>query len=42
MIGEEGHIEQIPGSKKRRLVPNELYGKFSSKGDFIRVLKDNM
>ena len=39
---EEAFIPVAPGSKKRKIVPNELYGKFSSKNDFIRCFKDGL
>ena len=29
------------GTKKRRHMPHELYGRFSSKADFIRYFRDN-
>ena len=28
------------GTKKRRHMPNELFGRFSSKADFIRYFKE--
>ena len=28
------------GSKKRAMMPNELFGKFSSKADFIRYFRE--
>jgi len=32
----------IPGSKKRTMMPNELFGRFSAKNDFIRYFRDNL
>ena len=32
---------QLVGTKKRRHMPHELYGRFSSKADFIRYFRDN-
>ena len=31
---------QLMGTKKRRHMPNELFGRFSSKVDFIRYFKE--
>ena len=31
----------LMGTKKRRHMPNELYGRFSAKSDFIRYFKEN-
>ena len=33
--------QQLLGTKKRRHMPHELYGRFSSKADFIRYFRDN-
>jgi hypothetical protein len=30
------------GSKKRTMMPNELFGKFSAKSDFIRYFRDSL
>ena len=35
-------IQMNPNSKKRSIMPNELFGKFSSKSDFIRYFRDNL
>ena len=32
---------QLTGTKKRRHMPQELFGRFSSKADFIRYFRDN-
>ena len=32
---------QLFGSKKRHHMPHELFGRFSSKSDFIRYFRDN-
>ena len=32
---------QLLGTKKRRHMPHELFGRFSSKADFIRYFRDN-
>ena len=29
-------------SKKRQLIPHELYGKFSAKSDFIKYFKEQL
>jgi hypothetical protein len=29
-------------SKKRRVLPHELFGRFSAKSDFIRYFKENL
>ena len=29
-------------SKKRRMVPHELYGRFSAKSDFIKYFKEQL
>ena len=31
---------QLMGTKKRRHMPQELFGRFSSKADFIRYFKE--
>lgn len=33
--------EQLVGTKSRRHMPQELFGRFSSKADFIRYFRDN-
>lgn len=40
MEGEEVIMPIAPGSKKRAMMPNELFGKFSSKSDFIRYFRE--
>ena len=35
-------IEIAPGSKKRMMMPNELFGKFSAKSDFIKYFRDSL
>ena len=40
MQGDEVFMPVAPGSKKRAMMPNELFGKFSSKSDFIRYFKE--
>ena len=42
MEGDAVFIQSNPGSKKRSIVPNELFGKFSAKSDFIRYFRDNL
>ena len=42
MQSEKMVIQVAPGSKKRTMMPNELFGKFSSKSDFIRYFRDNL
>ena len=32
--------QQLVGTKKRRHMPQELFGRFSSKADFIRYFKE--
>ena len=32
---------QLVGTKKRRHMPHELFGRFSSKSDFTRYFKEN-
>ena len=32
----------IPGSRKRAMLPHELYGKFSAKSDFVKYFRDNL
>ena len=31
-----------PGSKKRTMMPTELFGKFSAKSDFIKYFRDSL
>ena len=33
-------IQQDPNSKKRTIMPNELFGKFSAKSDFVKYFKE--
>ena len=40
MQAEKVFVPVEPGSKKRTMMPNELFGKFSSKADFIRYFKE--
>ena len=40
MQAEQVFVPIAPGSKKRAMMPNELFGKFSSKADFIRYFKE--
>ena len=40
MQGEEVMMPVAPGSKKRTILPNELFGKFSSKSDFIKYFRE--
>ena len=35
-------VQQNPNSKKRTMMPNELFGKFSAKSDFIKHFRDNL
>lgn len=42
MFNEDSVVVGIQGSKKRTILPNELFGKFSSKNDFIRYFRDNL
>ena len=42
MQSEEMFVQVAPGSKKRTIVPHELFGKFSAKSDFIKHFKDNL
>ena len=32
--------QQLVGTKKRRHMPQELFGRFSSKADFIKYFKE--
>ena len=32
---------QLLGTKKRRYMPHQLFGRFSAKADFIRYFRDN-
>ena len=40
MQNEEVMRPVAPGSKKRTILPNELFGKFSSKSDFIKYFRE--
>ena len=42
MQAEQIMMQAAPGSKKRTMMPNELFGKFSSKNDFIKYFRDNL
>ena len=33
-------VQQDPNSKKRTIMPNELFGKFSAKSDFVKYFKE--
>ena len=35
-------VQIEPGSKKRSMMPNELFGKFSAKSDFIKYFRDSL
>ena len=35
-------VQIEPGSKKRAMMPNELFGKFSAKSDFIKYFWDSL
>ena len=35
-------VQINPGSKKRAMVPNELFGKFSAKSDFIKYFREQL
>ena len=42
-MNDDNVIVQIaPGSKKRTMMPNELFGKFSAKSDFIKYFRDSL
>jgi hypothetical protein len=40
MQREEVIMSVEPGSKKRTILPNELFGKFSAKSDFIKYFRE--
>ena len=40
MSGEPVIMPIAPGSKKRTIMPNELFGKFSAKSDFIKYFRE--
>ena len=40
MQAEHVMMPVAPGSKKRAMMPNELFGKFSAKSDFIRYFRE--
>ena len=42
MIDENDIVQVAPGSKKRAMMPNELFGKFSAKSDFIKYFRDSL
>ena len=42
MIDENDIVQVAPGSKKRAMMPNELFGKFSAKSDFIKYFRDGL
>jgi hypothetical protein len=33
-------VQTNPNSKKRTMMPNELFGKFSAKSDFIKYFRE--
>ena len=35
-------MQAEPGSKKRKVLPHELFGKFSAKCDFIKYFRDSL
>ena len=35
-------VQMDEKSKKRSILPNELFGKFSAKSDFIRYFRDSL
>jgi hypothetical protein len=39
---EDAHVQIAPVSKKRTIMPNELFGKFSAKSDFIKYFRDSL
>ena len=39
---EDAHVQAAPVSKKRTIMPNELFGKFSAKSDFIKYFRDSL
>lgn len=41
MVEQQQQHQQLFGTKKRHHMPNELYGRFSAKADFIRYFRDN-
>ena len=42
MQNQRAELIDSSASKKRRLVPHELYGKFSAKSDFIKYFKEQL
>jgi hypothetical protein len=40
MQSKEVIMSVEPGSKKRTILPNELFGKFSAKSDFIKYFRE--
>ena len=42
MIDENDIVQVAPDSKKRTMMPNELFGKFSAKSDFIKYFRDSL
>ena len=42
MNAEQQQQVQLVGTKKRRHMPQELFGRFSAKADFIRYFRDNL
>ena len=42
MQADQVAMQIAPGSKKRTMMPNELFGKFSAKSDFIRYFRDSL
>jgi hypothetical protein len=39
---DEVLVQVNQGSKKRTMVPNELFGKFSAKSDFIKYFREQL
>ena len=35
-------VQVEPGSKKRSMMPSELFGRFSAKSDFIKYFRDSL
>ena len=35
-------MQDEAGSKKRKMLPHELFGKFSAKSDFIKYFRDSL
>ena len=42
MHNNQAEIMAPPESKKRKLFPHELYGKFSAKSDFIKYFREQL